>query len=132
MADQEMQDLSREFHKKQEAQKKREPKNSSREAQKKQKTEKEADQQMAGDHRRHQDRQELAGRGSNDHHDDDDHHYQPNFFKVHFVKCTLDDCLEFALNIDGLKKHLLEQHGFLYRCIATENCVRRKVGFVNR
>ncbi|KAH9392403.1 hypothetical protein TYRP_005478 [Tyrophagus putrescentiae] len=52
-------------------------------------------------------------------------------FKVLFVKCPLENCLEFALTVDGIKNHLFSEHGIISsnQCIATERCVRQQVHF---
>lgn len=123
--------FSRDAQEKQETQNMSGPTNSLREFQAKQK---QADQQMAHHYQQqhcHDRNQTQAGRGNHDgpsqsHHS---HHHSDALFKVLFVKCPLEECDEFALNTDGIKRHLFIRHGIFHRCIATERCVRREVNF---
>ncbi len=123
--------FSRDAQEKQETQNMSGPTNSLREFQTKQK---QADQQMAHHYQQqhcHDRNQTQAGRGNHDgpsqsHHS---HHHPDALFKVLFVKCPLEECDEFALNTDGIKRHLFIRHGIFHRCIATERCVRREVNF---
>ncbi len=57
-----------------------------------------------------------------------------SLFTVLFVKCPLESCLEFALTVEGIKRHLYQEHGIIpgNRCIATERCVRQQVHFRTR
>ena len=71
-----------------------------------------------------------------DHHDhdnDDDHNGDKSpIFTVLFVKCPLESCFEFALTVDGIKRHLYQEHGIIQRCIASKRCVRQQVSFSSR
>ncbi len=57
-----------------------------------------------------------------------------HLFTVLFVKCPLESCLEFALTVKGINRHLTEAHGIIAknRCIATERCAFGPVHFATR